>query len=94
MDHEIWKDIDGYDGIYQVSNTGKVKSVARVIRSTGNATSFRNAPERFLTTFPRVKKDGTVTRTVKLYRPHKLGGDRTYNILKLVEQAFPVTYSC
>lgn len=23
---EVWKDIEGYDGMYQVSNTGKVKS--------------------------------------------------------------------
>ena len=27
--NEIWKDIDGYNGIYQVSNTGKVRSVDR-----------------------------------------------------------------
>ena len=27
MDQEIWKDIDGYDGIYQVSNFGRVKNV-------------------------------------------------------------------
>ena len=25
-DNEIWKDIDGYEGLYQVSNLGKVKS--------------------------------------------------------------------
>lgn len=24
--HEIWKDIEGYEGLYQVSNTGKVRS--------------------------------------------------------------------
>ena len=24
---EIWKDIEGYEGKYQVSNTGKVKSL-------------------------------------------------------------------
>jgi hypothetical protein len=28
--NEIWKDIEGYDGAYQVSNMGRVKSVARV----------------------------------------------------------------
>jgi len=27
---EIWKDIDGYEGIYQVSNLGRVKSLNRV----------------------------------------------------------------
>jgi hypothetical protein len=29
---EIWKDIKGYEGYYQVSNLGRVKSVARVIQ--------------------------------------------------------------
>lgn len=28
---EIWKDVKGYEGLYQVSNFGKVKSVERVI---------------------------------------------------------------
>lgn len=26
MQNEIWKDIPGYAGLYQVSNTGRVKS--------------------------------------------------------------------
>lgn len=25
----IWKDIEGFEGLYQVSNTGKVKSIFR-----------------------------------------------------------------
>lgn len=34
---EIWKDIDGYEGYYQVSNLGRVKSLKReVIRSDGH----------------------------------------------------------
>lgn len=28
--NEIWKDISGYDGEYQVSNLGRIKSVARL----------------------------------------------------------------
>lgn len=31
MSKEIWKDIEGYEGLYQVSNHGKVKSLARKI---------------------------------------------------------------
>lgn len=27
MENEIWKDIPGYDGYYQVSNYGRVKSL-------------------------------------------------------------------
>lgn len=30
---EIWKDIKGYEGIYQVSNLGKVKSLKRKVRA-------------------------------------------------------------
>ena len=28
--NEIWKDIDEYEGIYQVSNLGRIKSLARI----------------------------------------------------------------
>lgn len=28
---EIWKDIKGYEGLYQVSNLGKVKSIEKKI---------------------------------------------------------------
>jgi hypothetical protein len=30
---EIWKDIKGYDGLYQVSNEGRVKALSRVVKS-------------------------------------------------------------
>lgn len=30
---EIWKDIPGYEGIYQVSNTGKVRSLTRKVHN-------------------------------------------------------------
>lgn len=32
-DIEIWRDIKGYEGYYKVSNTGKVKSVDRIINN-------------------------------------------------------------
>ncbi|QWM89590.1 putative HNH homing endonuclease [uncultured phage cr91_1] len=28
---EIWKDIPNFEGIYQISNTGKVKSIERIV---------------------------------------------------------------
>ena len=31
---EIWKDIEGYEGLYQVSNLGRVKSLKRDITNT------------------------------------------------------------
>ena len=31
MMEEIWKDIEGYEGIYQVSNLGRVRSLDRLV---------------------------------------------------------------
>lgn len=31
MKNEIWKDVVGYEGLYQVSNLGRIKSVERII---------------------------------------------------------------
>lgn len=37
MQDEIWKDVQGYEGFYQVSSFGRVKSLARVVkRRTSN----------------------------------------------------------
>jgi len=38
MDQEIWIDIVGWEGLYQVSNHGRVKSYDRILRS-GRSTS-------------------------------------------------------
>lgn len=32
---EIWKDIKGYEGLYQISNKGRIKSLERVIENYG-----------------------------------------------------------
>lgn len=32
---EIWKDVKGYEGIYQVSNLARVKSLSRIIENFG-----------------------------------------------------------
>lgn len=41
---ELWKDIQGYEGLYQVSNTGKIKSLHlgknRILRSTPNSCGY------------------------------------------------------
>jgi hypothetical protein len=43
---EIWKDIEGYEGYYQVSNLGRVKSLRRKTKS-GNG-GFKYIRERIL----------------------------------------------
>ena len=44
---EIWKDIEGYEGKYQVSNTGEVKSLnyrgsgkTKLLRQTADANEY------------------------------------------------------
>ena len=34
---EVWKDIKGYEGIYQISNYGRVKSLTRVVKGKNNS---------------------------------------------------------
>ena len=43
---EIWKDVKGYEGKYQVSNLGRVKSLDRVVNHNGSKT--RTFPEKIL----------------------------------------------
>ena len=43
---EIWKDIKGYEGLYQVSNLGRVKSLAKLTISSNNKRYW--FPERIL----------------------------------------------
>ena len=44
--NEIWKDIEGYEGLYQVSTLGRVKSLGRMVPSKNG--SFRKEPEKLL----------------------------------------------
>ena len=36
MNEEIWKDVEGYEGLYQVSNMGKVRSLDRIVYGKNN----------------------------------------------------------
>ena len=45
MREEIWKDIEGYEGLYEVSNMGRVKSLGRTVRCNRG---YRIIPEKIL----------------------------------------------
>lgn len=42
MEEEIWKDIPGYEGLYQVSTLGRVKSLGRkIVRNNGRVFTIK-----------------------------------------------------
>lgn len=50
MNAEIWKDIIGYEGIYQISNLGRVKRLAG--KCLAKAGKHRTVSESILICFP------------------------------------------
>lgn len=70
---EIWKDIKGYEGLYQVSNLGRVKSL-------GNGNS-NNSKRRILKTYKQ--KSGHLR-----IRLNKNGVCKKYLVHRLVYEAF------
>ena len=51
---EIWKDIQGYEGVYQISNLGEIKSLERMIVTNDNIT--KKIKEKILK--PCLRKNG------------------------------------
>ena len=76
---EIWKDIENYEGLYQVSNLGRVKSLPRK-RITPTGWPYLSK-EKILT--PKLRKDGYLE--ISLYTK---GKSKSYFIHRLVAQAF------
>lgn len=77
MNKEIWKDIKGYEGLYQISNLGRVKSLEKtIIRKNGIKQHFK---EKILSNWV-----GEYVYTI-LY---KNGKGKTYAIHSLVAKAF------
>ena len=77
---ETWKDVKGYEGLYQVSDKGRVKSLERIsIMKNGSKRLIR---ERILK--PRPTKDGYV----QVYLCNGRGEKKNSFIHRLVCEAF------
>lgn len=76
---EVWKDIKGYEGMYRVSNKGRVKSVDRFVKTKGGG--FRSVKERFL-------KHGVDRSGYYIVSLAKENKSTTRNIHQLVAVAF------
>jgi hypothetical protein len=78
MNIEIWKDIKGYEGLYQVSNKGNVKSLNRI---TINSLGYKR----------KLKGKYKLQRNIKGYSYttlHKKGIRNSYGVHRLVAISF------
>lgn len=79
---EIWKDIEGFEGYYQVSNLGRVRSVDRVV------TQFNGWANAKRPTKGRIR---TITKQTQGYSQVGLcknGVQKSYRLNRLVAKAF------
>lgn len=81
MDDEIWRDVRGYEGFYQVSNKGRVKSLDRYAK---NHSTLQFRPERILK--QNIEKVGRSKRcSVVLSKNSKT---KVMKVHRLVAEAF------
>ena len=78
---EIWKDIQGYEGLYQVSNLGRVKSLGRNIKKPLTKIGYVWQSERIL----KGRKDTKGYLRVVLYKDQTPKG---FKVHRLVAVAF------
>jgi hypothetical protein len=77
---EIWKDIKGYEGHYQVSNLGRVKSLSRIV-NRGGIRGNMALDEKILKQYNHYKGYKTIQFKVD-------GKIKTYKVHQLVAMAF------
>lgn len=93
MENEVWKDVLGYEGLYQVSNLGRVKRLPYKLvgRTIGKKKEYiRNFPEKIM--IGSICENGYIRVTLS-----KDGKSCYKNIHKLVADAFipnPNNYPC
>lgn len=79
IDNEIWKDIINYEGYYQISNKGRVKSLDRIIINCNNINQSLKG------NILKERIDGSGYSYVELHKNNKYS---IFKIHRLVAQAF------
>jgi len=74
---EVWNDIEGYEGFYQVSNFGNVKSLRRIVKQ---GWGYRIIPERIL--------NKTTNKGYQYVGLYLNGSNKTYLVHRLVANSF------
>lgn len=82
MLEEIWKDIDGYEGVYMISNHGRIRSMRRIATSISPTLGIRNR-----TVYDRILKQGNTRRYKSIKITHN-GVKDFFLIHRLVGIAF------
>lgn len=80
MEKEIWRSIEGYEGLYEISNLGRVKSLSRY---HWNGVGWWKSKDRILV--PRTSKDKYHYMSVQLVKD---GKKRNTYIHRLVAESF------
>lgn len=77
---EVWKDIKGYEGLYQVSSFGRIKGLGRTV-------VHKNGTKRY---YPEMIRKLSVDTTGQYWNVtlSKNGKKKTFNIHSLVAKAF------
>lgn len=92
LDGEVWKDIAGYEGSYQVSNMGRVKSLDRMVNSARSSTGLRLSKGRVLKTYfaryGKCRKNRNTDRAYELVHLYNGVYDKAFSIHRLVAKAF------
>ena len=79
LPNEEWRDVVGYEGLYQVSNMGRVKSLSRrIVYKDGREYNY---PSKVM----KNQKVSTGYRSVTLYR---VNGKKQYYVHRLVAETF------
>lgn len=78
---EEWRDIAGYEDIYQVSNLGRVRSLERLVQQRDGCKRPYRIPPRVLK--PKRRRNGYLCVNLATQ-----GETQTHNIHRLVAQAF------
>ena len=74
---EVWKDIEGYEGLYQVSTCGNIKSLAKP-RKNGNGRSYTQKEKLLKQTFT-----STGYKKVELYKDGKRKGFKVHRLVAI-----------
>ena len=73
-DLEIWKDVKNYEGLYQVSNLGNIKSLDRIVETKNRKNYLRKGKvqKKSVNSFGYETVGFTVDSKTKIYRVHRL----------------------